>query len=636
MKGVISVTILLIISISFIPLDTQLKKISTLERPELLRKLTSSTPFDFPQQWRKTKKDSDEWFRSVERFNARNQGITPLWACVYSKDGNETQNPIIRATTDGGLIVGCTYRPAEPAWYTGIIKLSSDSSIEWQFSFLTDYGVNQINCVEQTNDGGCIVGMRGHHADHGFLILKLSPNGNIEWVGSYVGNLGEYVHSIKQTSDGGYIVVGVTGSFGNPNFNDPNHDGDINLLAIKLSPKGDIEWQRAFGGPTHETEWIFKARKSTIIESSHGGYIVVCDTESFTGKQWPDLWIVKLSDLGEIEWQRVIGGKESEWMLTPGSYATETTDGKYIIACHTWSYGVINTETNRRSSEIWVLKLKPNGDVEWQKTYGEKGSDTVRAVQATSNGGCIVVGASNSWLGSNSVDFWVFKISPTGKIIWEHTYGGEFWDEATSVCITSDNGLAMAGTTSSFDNEDEEQDLLVFKVTSDGKLDTMCSNLVGESNAVVMDTDAVPFDTYEVAIATDIVKSTAKITAKVINVKKNLICWNLNQPPVNLFFERVENKSFFASEAWNTITWSPNPYNSPFSITEYNIYRKNADYETFSYEYIATVPANFNIFVDTKRSNTQMDENARYLYVVTSVDSEGNESPRSDAVGNLN
>lgn len=258
----------------------------------------------------------------------------------------------------------------------------------------------------------------------------------------------------------------------------------------------------------------------------------------------------------------------------------------------------------------------------------------MRAVQATSNGGCIVAEASNSWSGSSNPDFWVFKISPAGNIIWQHSYGGEFWDQATSVCITNDNGLAIAGLTRSFDNE--EDDLLVFKLTSDGKLDTVCSNLVGDSNAVVMDTDCIPLDTYEVARVTDATKTTSIITTKVINLKKNLICWNLNQPPLSLSFERMENKSFFVSEVWHTITWNPDPYNfdNGFEITEYKVYRKereDTDDDYSSYQHIGTVPGNTYIFVDK-----DIHSDKQYLYAVTSVDSEGNESPRSDPVGNLN
>lgn len=634
MKRTVSVTILLIIFISFIPLETQPKRISELEKPEFLTRLDSSTPFDFPQQWRKTKKDSDEWLRAKEGFNTRIQGITPLWACVYSRDDHKTENPIIRAASDGGLIVGCTHfiRSTYDFW-TGIVKLSSDSSIEWQRSYRTSYEINMIKCIEQTDDGGFIVGVRSRIAEDGFLILKLSADGSIEWVHGYTGGAGDMIHSLKQTNDGGYILVGATRSFSD------DYDPDFgwfltDLLVIKLSSLGNIEWQRVFGGPDWETEWMLETRKATIIESSHRGYLVVCDTRSFSAdNRWPDLWVVKLSDLGEIEWQRVFGGKESERLLYPDSHATETTDGKYIIACHTWSYGVVNPDTNSRFSEIWVLKLKPNGDVEWQKTYGEKGSDTAHVVQATSNGGCIIAGASNSWSGSDNPDFWVFKISPTGNIIWQHTYGGEFWDKATSVCITNDNGLAIAGITKSFDNK--EYDLLVFKVTSDGKLDTMCSSLVGDSNAVVMDTDCIPLDTYEVARVTNAIKTTPSITTKVINVKKNLICWNLNHPPVNVSFERAENKSFFASETWHTISWTPSSYNSDnnFAIAEYKIYRKeredaNDDYS--SYQHLATVPGNTYIFVDDK-----VQSNEQYLYAVASVDSEGNESPRSDAVGNV-
>jgi hypothetical protein len=642
MKAAFSAALLFMLLICFIPWGTRTAEISALGQPEFFTRLTSSTPFDFPQQWRKTKRDSDKLIRSDERFNAGMQGITPLWACVYTRDDYTVQDPIIRATDDGGFIVGCIHHPNPTTENQAFIaKLSSNGGVEWYQSYNTYYILDKIKCIEHTDDGGFIVAIRSDMVYHGFLIVKLSAEGSIEWLSSYSGSIGEAPTHIKQTKDGGYIVVGTTTTFTNPDYINPDMGFEVDLLVIKLSSTGSIEWQRAFGGPSFETEWLGKTTSATIIESSHGGYLVVCDTPSFTDiinnpdvrYQQRDIWVVKLSESGDIEWQRVFGGEKNEMLYNPGPHATETTDGKYVVACQTYSYGVVDPNTNSRYSDVWVLKLKSNGDIEWQKTYGGKGGETVHAVLAANKGECILAGASNSWSNSNNSDAWVFKLSPAGKIIWQHTYGGEGWDEASSVCFTKDNGLAIAGITLSF--EDEYDDLLVLKLTSNGELDTACSSLFGDSDAVVMDTLAVPFDTYEVARVAGAERLTPKLPIENINLEKRTICWNLNQAPVNIHFERTENKSFFASEAWHTITWSPNPYNSQFSITDYRIYRKDMADKNSSYQLIGTVPANMNIFVDSKGS-TGMNENAKYLYVITSVDSEGNESPRSDAVGNLN
>ena len=616
-----------------IPWAIQPDNISVLAQPKSLTKLTSATPFDFPQQWRKTKRDSDELIRSKEGFISRMQGITPLWACVYSRDNHTVEYPIIRAGADGGFIVGCThfYRPSYDMW-AGIIKLSSHSSIEWQNSYSTDYQLNMVKCIEQTNDGGYIVGMRSRLDEHGFLILKLSADGSIEWAHGYTGG-GEDPTSIKQTKDGGYIITGLTRALSDPRYYDDETGYIADLLVIKLKPNGDVEWQRAIGGPEWESDWPFSERAVTVLESSQGGYLVVTDTPSFSDNEWPDLWAIKFSELGDVEWQRVFRGKKIEWLLNPGPHAVETTDGKYVIACTTWSYGVVIPDTNSRYSEIWLIKLKPNGDVEWQKTYGEKGSETVRALQATSDGGCIVAGGSNSWSGSNVANALVFKIAPAGNVLWQHTYGGEGHDEATSVCTTSDNGIAIAGYTYSF--AIEKNDLLVLKLTSDGKLDPVCSDLVAEPEIVVMDTDCIPFDTYRIARVTDAGKTTPRINTEMLNLKKNVVCWNLNQPPINVSFERMENKSFFVSEAWHTITWSPNPYNSDngFAIEEYKIYRRerdDADDDYSAFQQIGIVPGNMYIFVDE-----YIQPDKQYQYAVTSVDSEGNESPKSEAVGNV-
>ena len=101
-----------------------------------------------------------------------------------------------------------------------------------------------------------------------------------------------------------------------------------------------------------------------IQQTADGGYIVGGNTKSF-GAGDKDFWILKLSPDGEIEWQKTYGG--NEWDETWWSIR-QTMDGGYILTGHTMSFGAGGGDT-------WVLKLFSNGDVAWQKTYGGNASD---------------------------------------------------------------------------------------------------------------------------------------------------------------------------------------------------------------------------------------------------------------------
>lgn len=71
------------------------------------------------------------------------------------------------------------------------------------------------------------------------------------------------------------------------------------------------------------------------------------------------------------------------------------------------------------------------------------------------------------------------------------------------------------------------------------------------------------------------------------------------------------------------MSWSPNPYNNQFTITEYRIYSEYAR----KYELIGSVSGNTYEYRAGPFSGGE-----EVKYVITSVDSEGNESPKSQTV----
>ncbi|OGF68017.1 MAG: hypothetical protein A2Y62_20470 [Candidatus Fischerbacteria bacterium RBG_13_37_8] len=56
------------------------------------------------------------------------------------------------------------------------------------------------------------------------------------------------------------------------------------------------------------------------------------------GPGWWAFWIVKLDSSGNISWQKTTGGSGYDWAHS----IQETSDGGYIVAGYTTSYGAGN------------------------------------------------------------------------------------------------------------------------------------------------------------------------------------------------------------------------------------------------------------------------------------------------------
>jgi PKD repeat protein len=104
--------------------------------------------------------------------------------------------------------------------------------------------------------------------------------------------------------------------------------------------------------------------------------------------------------------------------------------------------------------------------------------------------------------------------------------------------------------------------------------------------------------------------------------------------PVNVAVERLVNKTFLFSDYINKISWQENAENSGFfNIAQYRIYRKAQGDNDSQFLQVAEVSSGEFSYEDRGFSNFQ--EAAKYVYVVTAVDSQGNESEYSAYGSNI-
>jgi len=94
-------------------------------------------------------------------------------------------------------------------------------------------------------------------------------------------------------------------------------------------------------------------------------------------------------------------------------------------------------------------------------------------------------------------------------------------------------------------------------------------------------------------------------------------------PPLNVRVERMEDRSFTHIKYVNKTTWYENPKNE--DVVKYRIYRRGFNQSDEEFILIATVNGNIFEYLDKEIGKVR-----GYVYVVTSVDSHGNESSKSE------
>lgn len=257
-------------------------------------------------------------------------------------------------------------------------------------------------------------------------VLRLAADGGVTWQKSIGSAAGEWADHVIPARDGGFLLVGEC------NWAPGNGDAWV----VKLSSAGAVEWQRAFGGPDYE-EFL------GAVQTRDGGYLLSGYTFSF-GAGGSDLWLVKVSGAGALEWQRTYGGPLWEG-AGYGLSVIQTRDGGYAVAT-----AAAGTDPFLpQGSDIWVLKLERNGDVDWEATYGGAGEDLASCIVETPGGGFLVLADTTSF-GAGGHDFWILRLDDEGDVRWQKTYGGPWEEFAYWIHRTRNNEILVAGTSDSF------------------------------------------------------------------------------------------------------------------------------------------------------------------------------------------
>jgi len=333
--------------------------------------------------------------------------------------------------------------------------------IEWQESLGGSSG-DKAKCIQQTNDGGFIVAsettsndgdVSGFHGNYDVWIAKLDSSGNIEWEKCLGGSNADHAYAIEQTIEGGFILAGS--SYSNDGDVSGNHDASTqDYWVVKLDSVGNIKWQKCLGGSTED--WA-----TCIQQTIDGGYIVAgmggSNDGDVSGNHGAgDYWVVKLDTMGNLLWQKCIGGSGSDY----ANSIQQTTDGGFIVAGNSYSNdGDVSGHYGSTSySDYWIVKLDSSGNIEWNQDLGGSDDDRAFSIQQTIEGRFIVAGYSLSHDGDVSGnhgdgDVWIVKLTAGGNLIWQQCLGGSSFDEAYSIRQTTYNLYIVAGRTYSDDGD---------------------------------------------------------------------------------------------------------------------------------------------------------------------------------------
>lgn len=372
-------------------------------------------------------------------------------------------------TSDGGyIVVGLTRsNDGDVSGFHGgneddiwVTKLNSVGQLVWQKA-LGGSSYEGLPVITATTDGGYVVAattnsndgdVTGNHNGNGIWIVKLDGNGNLLWQKSHGSSGGETADAITATADGGVVVVGQTASKDGYFISDCT--GTLVAILFKLDNQGNLVWQKSLGCAPKFYAIQETPDRSLIV----AGSIKRGDLSAPTGTY--DIWVVKLTDQGNPIWQKAYGGDKSEY----ASSIRVTADGGYVLVGSTEANDPHIPDSHFDQSNIVVIRLSTSGDLIWQKILGGSSVDYGRDIIVTPDKGYLVIGDTQSgqlYLSTGGDvsdnhggdDIWVAKLTESGNLIWQKTFGGSTNDEPVGIMASPDGDYGLAGTTYSNDGD---------------------------------------------------------------------------------------------------------------------------------------------------------------------------------------
>ena len=301
-----------------------------------------------------------------------------------------------------------------------VVKLNLANNIQWQKSLggagneqatciiPTQAGGYAICGWTNSNNNGDVLGFHGG-VGRDFWVVVVNNLGAVQWQKCLGGTDDDVAYSIIQVADGSFYVAGGTASVDGDVVG--NHGG-VDYWVVKLSGAGVFLSQKCYGGAGGDVA-------KSIVQTADGGFVLNGSSHSVDGEVTgnhggADYWFVKTDNLLNLSTQNSFGGANED----EGTTVFKTVDGGYALAG--FSNSVNGDVTgNHGIDDYWLVKLDPLYNLQWQKSMGGANSDWCFSALQTNDAGYALAGfawsndgdvAGNH--GAPNPDFWIVKLNP--------------------------------------------------------------------------------------------------------------------------------------------------------------------------------------------------------------------------------
>lgn len=168
---------------------------------------------------------------------------------------------------------------------------------------------------------------------------------------------------------------------------------------------------------------------------------------------YEDAWLTKLSPEGEVIWSRCYGSYFDDQFVS-----VLPKPGGHLLAGGAALEATGDVTEHFGSADFWVIEVDENGELLWQKSYGDASVDYLVEIIPAGDGNYLLLGNSTvtdptAFPYGFQDQFLVIKIDPNGNEFWRKSYGGSAFESLHSGFVNADMDIILAGGAQSDDGD---------------------------------------------------------------------------------------------------------------------------------------------------------------------------------------
>lgn len=335
---------------------------------------------------------------------------TPEWHATYGGSLDDRGHSLVQLSDGGYALLGYSMSQDGDAsvnqgqhdnW---VIRTDASGQLLWEKSFGFSGHDHAYNIIA-TQDGGLLFNgfldvtssagqgtsfQKGSSsARHGvgeFWVHKINLAGDIEWRQYFGGTNNDRSYDAVQTNAGDYIIVGTSES-DDVDISQPR--GGYDVWVIKLNQRGQVIWERSFGGSEYD------AANAVVLDQTENIYVFGNtfseDQDISSPLGHSDMWLISLNQNGDLLSERNFGGSGFD----VGRDLAFAPNGALWLVGYSQSED-IDFSTNAGDNDIAILQLDQNLFPQQHFNLGGNALDIAHAVLPLEDGRLLVVGSSES------------------------------------------------------------------------------------------------------------------------------------------------------------------------------------------------------------------------------------------------